>query len=60
MGKGAVGKKGQGTVGNRIWDKYRGENDGVRGLWGKGYGTNTVARMMGSADCGEREAGRGP
>ena len=46
-------------MGNGIWGKYCGENDGVRVLLGKGYGTNTVARMMGSGYYGEREAGRG-
>ena len=30
----------------------------VRGLWGTGYGENTVARMMGSGDCGERDMGK--
>ena len=45
-------------MGKGIWGKYCGENDRVRVRRGKGYGEHTVARMMGSGYCGERDMGK--
>ena len=49
---------GSGDCGERDLGKKTGENDGVRVLWGTGYGEHTVARMMGSGYCGERDMGQ--
>ena len=50
MGSGDCGERDMGKI---VW-----REGGVRGLWGTGYGENSVARMMGSGDCGERDMGK--